>query len=112
MEKNKGLDYTNKLILMGKCGGLCEFKGCNKILVKEYLTATESNISNFTHIIAKSEKRLRENKKLSSILSNAHGNIMALCSEHHILIDKYPNVYTIECLRNMKYEHEKYIEDL
>lgn len=47
---------------MGKCGGLCEFKGCNKILVKEYLTATESNISNFTHIIAKSEKRLRENK--------------------------------------------------
>ena len=28
------------------------------------------------------------------------------------LIDKYPNVYTIECLRNMKYEHEKYIEDL
>ena len=88
--RGKEITEANKLILMGICGGKCEFRGCEKSIVEDMLSGDKSNLSNYAHIIASSEKGPRGNKILSPKLSNDEGNIMILCRNHHKIIDDFP----------------------
>lgn len=50
------MSYSNipekiKLILMGKSGAKCEFRGCNKKILEETLTGKSGIYSNFAHIL-------------------------------------------------------------
>lgn len=101
-----------KLILMGLCGGKCEFRGCEKSIVQDILTGEKSNFSNYAHIVASSANGPRGDKVLSSKLSNDENNIMVLCRDHHKEIDDFPEKYTVNILKDMKREHEAYIKDL
>lgn len=101
-----------KLILMGLCGGKCEFRGCEKSIVQDILTGEKSNFSNYAHIVASSANGPRGDKVLSSKLSNDENNIMVLCRDHHKEIDDFPEKYTANILKDMKREHEAYIKDL
>lgn len=101
-----------KLILMGLCGGKCEFRGCEKSIVQDILTGEKSNFSNYAHIVASSANGPRGDKFLSSKLSNDENNIMVLCRDHHKEIDDFPEKYTVNILKDMKREHEAYIKDL
>lgn len=111
------MSYSNipekiKLILIGKSGGKCEFRGCNRIILKEALTGKSGIYSNFAHIIADRVNGPRGNKELSPKLAKIESNIMILCFEHHKLIDENEKEYTVELLNEMKEEHEKYITEL
>ena len=110
--RGKEITEANKLILMGICGGKCEFRGCEKSIVEDMLSGDKSNLSNYAHIIASSEKGPRGDKILSPKLSNDEGNIMVLCRNHHKIIDDFPEKYTVDILKDMKNEHESYIQDL
>ena len=110
--RGKKITEANKLILMGLCGGKCEFRGCEKSIVEDMLSGDKSNLSNYAHIIASSEKGPRGDKILSPKLSNDEGNIMVLCRNHHKIIDDFPEKYTVDILKEMKSEHEEYIQDL
>lgn len=101
-----------KLILMGKSGGKCEFRGCNKIILEETLTGKSGIYSNFAHIIADRVNGPRGDKVLSPKLAKEESNIMVLCFEHHKLIDENEKEYTVQLLNEMKEEHENYIEEL
>ena len=101
-----------KLILMGKSGGKCEFRGCNKIVLEETLTGKSGIYSNFAHIIADRENGPRGDKILSQKLAKEESNIMVLCFEHHKLVDENEKEYTVQLLNEMKEEHENYIEEL
>lgn len=101
-----------KLILMGLCGGKCEFRGCEKSIVQDILTGEKSNFSNYAHIVASSANGPRGDRVLSSKLSNDENNIMVLCRDHHKEIDDFPEKYTVNILKDMKREHEEYIKDL
>ena len=111
MSKTKIPDKI-KMILMAKCGGKCEFRGCNKSILEETLTKKEGLYSNFAHIIADSENGPRGDKDLSSKLSKEESNIMVLCFEHHKFIDENEKDYTVEVLKEMKKEHETYVNEL
>lgn len=106
------LTINKKIILMGLCGGRCEFRGCEKSLVEDMLTGKKSNLSNYAHIIASSENGPRGDAVLSKRLCNDENNIMVLCRDHHKEIDDFPEIYTVEVLKSMKKEHEDYIKDL
>ena len=54
--RGKEITEANKLILMGLCGGKCEFRGCEKSIVEDMLSGEKSNLSNYAHIIASREK--------------------------------------------------------
>lgn len=110
--RGKELTEQQKLILMGLCGGKCEFRGCNDSVIEDMLTGDRSNFSNYAHIIASSEKGPRGDKELSKILSNDENNVMVLCRKHHKEVDDNPEKYTIDFLKEMKSEHENYIKDL
>lgn len=110
--RGKEIADSKKLILMGICGGKCEFRGCEKSIVQDMLTGEKSNFSNYAHIVASSENGPRGDKVLSSKLSNDENNIMVLCRDHHKEIDDFPEKYTVNILKDMKREHEAYIQDL
>lgn len=55
-KKNKrGNDpsLATKMILFGKSGGRCQFKGCNKYLLRDDITSEEFNDANRYGIFAK-----------------------------------------------------------
>lgn len=110
--RGKEITEPKKLILMGLCGGKCEFRGCEKSIVEDMLTGDKVNFSNYAHIIASSANGPRGDKILSSKLSNDVNNIMVLCRNHHKEIDDLPEKYTVDILKNMKSEHENYVKDI
>lgn len=110
--RGKEITEPKKLILMGLCGGKCEFRGCEKSIVEDMLTGDKVNFSNYAHIIASSANGPRGDKILSSKLSNDVNNIMVLCRDHHKEIDDLPEKYTVDILKNMKSEHENYVREI
>lgn len=101
-----------KLVLMGKSGGKCEFRGCNERITEEAVTNTTGNYGNFAHIIADSPNGPRGDEILSKKLCDSQENIMVMCRVHHKLIDDNPEIYTVDVLNKMKKEHEDYIDKL
>lgn len=110
--RGKELNEKQKLILMGLCGGKCEFRGCNASVIEDMLTGDKSNFSNYAHIIGSSQNGPRGDKNLSNILSDDENNIMVLCRNHHKDIDDFPEKYPVDLLKEMKREHEGFIKDL
>lgn len=111
------MSYSNipekiKLILIGKSGAKCEFRGCDKKILEETLTGKSGIYSNFAHIIADRANGPRGDKELSPKLAKEESNVMVLCFEHHKLIDENEKEYTVELLNEMKNEHENYINEL
>lgn len=97
-----------KILLWGKAGGRCEYKGCNDCLYRDDLTQAEFNQSYIAHIIADSPDGPRGDKKLSEKLKADISNLMLMCDTHHRLIDKGDVAgHPIKLLREMKKEHEE-----
>ena len=56
---------TDKLILMGRAGGMCEFPGCGALLYEDPLTKQKLNWTNLAHIIGDSSEGPRGEKDAS-----------------------------------------------
>ncbi len=98
-----------RLKLWVKAAGRCEFRGCNKPLWQNNLTLSDGNFGERCHIIAASEDGPRGSEE-SVDLQVAYSNLMLLCPRCHIEIDRNPNKYSTELLRQWKQDHEKRIE--
>jgi len=100
-----------KILLWGKAGGRCEYRGCNDCLYRDDLTKAEFNQSYIAHIIADKPEGPRGDSIKSELLKCDISNLMLMCDVHHRLIDKV-NVsgHTVELLTSMKMEHETRIE--
>ena len=101
-----------KVILLGKSGGLCEFRGCGEYIWKDTLTNNITNFSNIAHIIANSPNWVRGDATKSQKELNSPENLMILCQKHHKEVDDEKNGFTVEDLKEMKKEHEEFIEEL
>ena len=42
---------------------------------------------------------------------NQYPNLMLLCAEHHLLIDRQPNTYPISYLQQLKADHERWVRE-
>ncbi|RKU13080.1 hypothetical protein C6503_16150 [Candidatus Poribacteria bacterium] len=98
-----------RLKLWVKAAGRCEFKGCNEPVWRNNLTLSDRNFGEVAHIIAASEDGPRGSEKSVDLRIN-YSNLMLLCPRCHIEIDRDPNKYSSELLRQWKQEHEKRIE--
>lgn len=102
-----------KLILWGKSGGRCEYRGCNECLYRDSLTQSVFNEAYIAHIVADKANGPRGDAVLSEQLKAELSNLMLMCDAHHRLIDKVEVAHhTVELLREMKREHEERIERL
>jgi len=79
----------------------------------ERVMATSSDgavvIGEVAHIHAYEDDGPRANPKLSLLQRNSYPNLLLLCPNHHSLIDKQPDTYPAEMLREWKREIENRI---
>lgn len=95
-------------MLWGIAAGRCEFEGCNKPLWKNSLTQDERVIGQHAHIWAFSVEGPRGRGAVGDSDVHSIENVMLLCPEHHITVDRGdgPVKYTADRLRLMKQTHE------
>ena len=98
-----------RLKLWVKAGGRCEFRGCNEPLWRNNLTLSDGNFGEVAHIIAASEDGPRGSADSADSRID-YSNLMLLCPQCHIEIDRNPDKYSSELLRQWKQAHEKRIE--
>lgn len=95
-------------LLWGIAAGRCEFDGCNKVLYQHEVTGDSENYAEKAHIYAVSPGGARFST-YSTEFKNSAKNLMLVCPQCHITIDRNEQKYTPELLFEMKRRHEERI---
>lgn len=81
----------------------CAFPTC----ISPIIAPSGSVIGKICHINARSKGGPRYDAKQSDEERNSFANLVLMCGNHHDQIDKQPELYTAEVLREIKANHEK-----
>jgi hypothetical protein len=99
------ISNKTRKILWGRSGNQCAI--CRKTLVED---ATESDleaiIGEECHIVSPKNNGPRFNCAFSEDLYDDVSNLVLLCANHHALVDKQPETYTVARLLDIKDNHE------
>jgi hypothetical protein len=98
-------------LLWGIAAGRCEFEGCNKVLYRHEVTGASENLAQKAHIHAVSPGGARFLPDDEEFKNDAN-NLMLVCPQCHIIIDRNEQLYIPEKLYKMKEKHEKRIYTL
>lgn len=106
------LKPTEKVLkaLFARSGNQCAFPGCTHLLF-ELIDNQDMVWGEVCHIEAASEKGPRYNPNSTDEERRSYKNLIVLCFDHHKIIDQLHHQYSVECLRQMKCEHEKQFEN-
>ena len=108
MTNRDDFSASTKRFVALRAGYRCSFPGCQQLTVgpsEESQTAV-TNIGDAAHICAAAPGGKRYVESMSP-KERAHiNNAIWLCSNHARLIDDDNSAYTVECLRQMKRDHE------
>lgn len=97
-------------ILWGRAAGRCALPDCRKELVKEK-SGKKAIVGEMAHIVAKKDDGPRGDPSLSLEFKDSYENLVLLCPTHHTLIDKYPEIYTVNYLYDIKNLHEAWVRE-
>ncbi|HEX7736209.1 MAG TPA: HNH endonuclease, partial [Ktedonobacteraceae bacterium] len=98
-------------LLGQRSGDRCAFPTCRRRLTAEASPPDQAVIlGEIAHIIAESSDGPRGDASLSLADLNKYENLILLCNVHHQLIDDQYQTFTIERLRQMKQDHEAWVE--
>jgi hypothetical protein len=94
-------------LLFAESGGVCAFPNCGRRIVEPATQADEAVlIAHVAHIVADSPDGPRGDSPLTPQERNRHHNLLVLCTEHHAIVDKQLNTYSVAVLRQMKLDHQ------
>jgi hypothetical protein len=112
VEVKRSIPVPVQCMLWGRAAGRCEFAGCNKALWKSTVTQEQVNTAQKAHIYSFSAGGPRGNRGIAEENLNSFANLLLVCHECHQKIDDKPDGgrYTVPLLQQMKFEHEKRIE--
>lgn len=100
---------TRKM-LWGRSANRCNFPECRcELVMDESETDDASVVGEECHIVARENNGPRGNSVLTEEQRDKYNNLILMCSVHHKLIDDQPNKYTIEILKQMKKDHEQWV---
>lgn len=91
--------------LWGKAAGRCSI--CKKKLILDDDIC--SNISNECHIISAKKNGPRHVGGIKDY--DSYDNLILLCRNHHAEVDSNENKYTVEKLKEIKKQHENYVNE-
>ena len=106
--RGNALTPATRHVLWARPAGRCEYHGCNKSLIGDFISGAEDkNFGFVAHIVADDPKGPRGDPVRSVQLSNDVDNLMLLCYVHHKLIDvDQVHQHPEERLKAMKAAHE------
>lgn len=94
-------------ILWGKSAGKCAICRCDLILEKK--EGIPYPLGEMAHIQGENEGSARYNPLLNIEERSKYDNLILLCPDHHAIIDRDIEEYTVEKLRMIKKQHEDFI---
>lgn len=98
-------------LLWGRAAGICSFPDCRIKLTQDNKLASDSfPLGEQAHIVGLTKTSPRGKSNLTKREKDSYYNLILLCPNHHTLIDKNPDDYTIEKLHYFKDQHEYWIE--
>jgi hypothetical protein len=92
-------------ILFAKSGNKCAFAQCTNSIVKT-LQDRELVVCEICHIEGVSPNGPRYNSQLTNLDTSSINNLVLMCHEHHKEIDEFPDLYTVNKLKEIKANHE------
>ncbi len=99
----------DKRIVFARCGNRCSFPGCDQIIASKGDSTNYTNTGELAHIKGDKEDSSRYDPNQSDKERNSPDNLILLCGTHHKMIDDQPDVYTVDKLTEMKYQHEEWV---
>lgn len=94
-------------VLWGRSGSRCAFPDCRKDLT---FGSGAGIIGEMAHIIATRADGPRGDLSLAQNLRDSYSNLILLCPAHHTLIDKDETTWTVDKLKELKTNHEKWVD--
>ena len=107
----KELPATEIKKLYGRSGNRCAFDSCRRELVLEATEADATKqIGERAHIVAHSDDGPRGDASFPTDQLDTYENSILLCPACHAQVDAQPNTYTVEKLRAIKANHERWVK--
>jgi hypothetical protein len=100
------------VMLWGRAAQRCAFPDCRLSLVSDPTeTDDESLIGEVCHIVGQSTAGPRGEFELPVTQRDKYSNLVLLCRNHHKIVDDQPLTYTVDRLREIKKNHEKWVAE-
>ncbi|MBF0155227.1 MAG: HNH endonuclease [Magnetococcales bacterium] len=97
--------------LYGRSGNRCAFAGCRRLLVLEATEADSTKqIGERAHIVGHSDDGPRGDPDFPRDQLDTYENSILLCPACHAQVDAHPNTYTVDNLRTIKTDHERWVK--
>lgn len=99
-------------MLWGRAGNRCANPECRIELVMDVTeTDDESLLGEECHIVARSSDGPRGNESFPKDKIDNYENLILMCRIHHKIIDDQPEKYTVSYLKDLKYQHERWVRE-
>lgn len=104
------ITVRTRKILWGKSANRCAIPSCRRELVMdETETDDPSVVGEECHIIAREDNGPRGNPNFPIEQRDLYDNLILLCNIHHKVIDDQEQFYSIEKLKEIKKDHEEWV---
>ena len=112
-EDAPGTSAAHQNMLWALAAGRCSFRECRQLLIRnQEILDAPYKLGQMAHIFAKRSGGPRPAPvDFPTEQINAYGNLILLCPNHHVEIDRDPNRYPHDLLHKMKANHETWISD-
>jgi hypothetical protein len=111
-EVRKPVSVAEIKLLYGLAAGRCAFASCRKkIILPEISDDKTKQIGEIAHIVAHSPDGPRGDENFPVDKLDRYENLILLCPTCHKLIDAQPSRFTIDMLRQIKADHELWVEN-
>lgn len=100
-----------RLILWTRSGCRCAFPGCNRKLYREGDEHDKDVVlGEVAHIVGQGDDGPRRGHPIPGGDIDGYENLVILCSEHHTIVDRQVNQYTVDRLVQMRRDHERWVD--
>jgi len=103
--------YPNKLLLAFRNGDHCAFPGCDRSLTIDGKLDNPVINGEASHIEGEKSDAARYNPAMTEDQRNHYNNLIYLCRDHHIQIDKQEKDFPVDKLLKIKSAHEQKVRE-
>ena len=94
-------------VLWGRAAGRCSCPNCREKLIHSLDRGNPYHLGEMAHIIAQGKSGPRAN---GSPPVHTYDNLILLCPTHHSQVDKAPEQFPVQLLRDWKEKHENWVD--
>jgi len=102
----------DRKLLWARSGNVCAFPGCPREIAQDKADGGGAfPVAPEAHIVGRNRNSPRGDYPLPLAERDSYANLILLCPTHHTVIDNDIATYTVENIREMKANHERWVRE-